>query len=136
MFVSGSVYVFLRTGDEWAGQQKLVPLDAGNWEFFGSSVSIDGDTIVAGAPKDTRWEGEYLGAAYVFVRSGNDWAQHEKLIASDAASWADFGGSVSIDGGLAVVGALGIARSVSGETRQGSCVAVTAGGRRCARRCG
>ena len=70
---------------------------------FGRSVAIDGDTIVVGATTDTN-----TGSAYVFIKSGDDWAtatQTGKLTASDGADGDFFGHSVAVDSDIVVVGA-------------------------------
>ena len=46
---AGSAYVFLRSGNTWSQQQKLVAADAAPEDAFGYSVSVDGDTAVVGA---------------------------------------------------------------------------------------
>ena len=48
-FASGSVYVFTRTGTIWTAQTKLTASDGANFDQFGFSVAIAGDTIVVGA---------------------------------------------------------------------------------------
>jgi hypothetical protein len=47
------------------------------------------------------------GAAYVYVRDGHTWSLQQKLTASDAADFAQFGLSVDISGDTIVVGAYG-----------------------------
>ena len=42
---SGSVYVFVKSGETWTEQQKLNPDDGAAEDYFGKSVSIYGDTI-------------------------------------------------------------------------------------------
>ncbi|MFV1990105.1 MAG: FG-GAP repeat protein, partial [Acidimicrobiales bacterium] len=49
---SGSAYVFTRTGTAWSQKEKLTASDAGAEDRFGSSVTIDGITIGAGALLD------------------------------------------------------------------------------------
>ena len=51
--------------------------------FFGSSVAVQGDTIVVGACADDIGGNSDQGAAYVFTRSGTVWTQQQKLIAPD-----------------------------------------------------
>src|SRR5579884_2515533 len=75
---------------------------------LGSSVAVDGKTIVVGAPA----ESSSLGAAYVFVDSGGTWIQQARLIAPDGAAGDSFGASVSIAGSTIVVGAPGHNASV------------------------
>jgi hypothetical protein len=99
---SGSAYVFTRSGTTWTEQQKLTASDAAGFNYFGWSVSIDGDTIVVSTRGD-----ESLSSAYVFTRSGTTWTEQQKLTASDAAAGDCFGWSVSVDGDMIVVGAWG-----------------------------
>ena len=54
---SGSAYVFTRdtAGDlasNWTQVDKLTAGDGAEGDYFGSSVSIDGDTVVIGAYSD------------------------------------------------------------------------------------
>ena len=48
---SGSTYVFRRLGLGWSQVAKFTATDANAGDNFGSSVAIDGDTLVAGAPR-------------------------------------------------------------------------------------
>ena len=103
---SGSVYVFKQgVGGAWSQQAKLVAGDAGKNTHFGRRVSLSGDTAVISA----NWalnNGEYTGAAYVFVRDGNGvWSQQAKLLASDGGGGNSFGESVSVSGDTVAVGA-------------------------------
>ncbi|MEZ4334968.1 MAG: SUMF1/EgtB/PvdO family nonheme iron enzyme [Myxococcota bacterium] len=104
--VSGSAYVFARSGTTWTEQQKLVASDAAASDYFGVSVSVSGDTTVVGAHSDAD-DGAYSGSAYVFTRSGTTWTEQQKLVASDAAASDYFGVSVSVSGDTTVVGAYG-----------------------------
>ncbi len=97
----GAAYVFTRSGTTWTEQAKLTPADAANGDWFGVSVGLAGDTVVAGAYAKNSAQ----GAAYVFTRTGTAWAQDAKLTASDAANSNYFGQSVALAGGTAVVGA-------------------------------
>ena len=101
---SGSAYVFKRAGTTWAQEAKLLPSDGAIFDQFGNSVSISGDYAVVGAELDDD-NGENSGSAYVFKRTGTSWAQEAQLLASDGAIIDQFGGSVSISGDYAVVGA-------------------------------
>src|SRR5207249_3265211 len=65
---AGAAYAFVRSGTVWTQQQKLMASDAAATAFFGSSVSISGDTVVVGAPWAHPAGGEdYQGAVYLFV---------------------------------------------------------------------
>ncbi len=100
----GAAYVFIRNGTTWSLQQKLIASDGAAGAFFGSSVAIDGNTLIVGAGGASN-AGGGQGAAYIFVRSGTVWSQQQKLSASDGAAGDFFGGeSVAITGSTAVVG--------------------------------
>ena len=45
--------------------------------------------------------------AYIFRDTSSGWSQEAKLLAEDAAQLVEFGVSVSISGGAAIVGAIG-----------------------------
>lgn len=70
---------------------------------YDRSISADGNTIVIGDDSDCC----YRGSAYIFTRTGTEWIQQAKLVASDAATGDCFGLSVSIsaDGNTVVVAA-------------------------------
>lgn len=88
------------------GQQiaKLTADDAAEGDEFGSRVSLSGDTAVIGAPLDYD-AGFNSGSAYVFCEVGDVWQQIAKLTGKDTAVSDLFGGSVSVDGDTAVIGA-------------------------------
>ena len=101
---SGSAYVYQRTGTAWTQQAKLLAVDGVAFDQFGINVSIDGDSLIVGADgvDDTA---DYAGSAYVFVREGDIWNQQAKLLVDDGGAGDRFG-SVSLQGDIAVVGAL------------------------------
>jgi hypothetical protein len=101
---SGSAYVFTRNGISWTQQAKLNASDAEYGQFFGISVSLDGDTALIGAYHDDD-NGDRSGSAYVFTRNGTTWTQQQKLTASDGVVDDRFGVSVSLDGDTALIGA-------------------------------
>ncbi|NOT01042.1 MAG: PKD domain-containing protein [Phycisphaerales bacterium] len=102
---SGSAYVFVRSEGVWTEQQELTASDAAAFDRFGNSVSVSGNTAVVGAWRDDD-AGSDSGSAYVFVRNGSVWTEHQKLTASDAGAVDFFGVSVSVSGNTAVVGAV------------------------------
>ena len=62
---------------------KLVASDGMAGDYFGYSVSINGETAVVGAPFHAA-AGEPLGAAYVFQRNnGGSWNQIVELFIDD-----------------------------------------------------
>ena len=88
----------------WTEIQKLLASDNPEYDRFGYSVSLDGDTALIGAPYDDD-NGELSGSAYVFTRIGTTWTQQAKLLSSDNPEYDRFGFSVSLDGDTALIGA-------------------------------
>jgi hypothetical protein len=99
---SGSASVFVRDGTGWMLQQTLLPDDGQQGSVFGSSVAIDGNTIVVGATEAGFFG---LGAAYVFVFDGLTWTQQDKLLPGTPSALSNFGATAAIDGDTVVVGA-------------------------------
>jgi hypothetical protein len=101
---NGSAYIFKRDGTSWSEQAKLLAADGAADDYFGHSVSISGDYAIVGA----NWDDDDLddcGSAYIFKRDGTSWSEQRKLLAYDFALSDHFGGSVSISGDCAIVGA-------------------------------
>ncbi len=107
---AGSAYVFVRNGNSWIQQQKIVASDRAADDNFGISVAVSGDYAIVGAHSedhDAAGGNSALsaGSAYIFKRSGNTWVQQQKIVASDRAAGDYFGISVAINGDHAIVGA-------------------------------
>mmetsp|Transcript_14811 Transcript_14811/g.26901 ORF Transcript_14811/g.26901 Transcript_14811/m.26901 type:complete len:929 (+) Transcript_14811:53-2839(+) len=108
----GSVYVFEKTGNSWSESVKLSPDAVADGAFFGSSVSLYGDTpatLAVGAPRDTGG-----GSAFVYKRSDFDWLP-QKLTPRDVEEGDDFGSSVVISGcSIAVSSPNDVTKSTTG----------------------
>jgi hypothetical protein len=100
----GCAYVFTRSGSTWSPQQKLIALDGADYDQFGSSVALSGDTALVGAPSVLR-PVNFWGSAYAFVRSGSSWTLQQKLTAPNVVWGDEFGYSVALSGDTALVGA-------------------------------
>ena len=105
--LGGAVYVFVEPSGGWKGTvtetAKLTPSDATPNGGMGWSVAITGNTIVAGSP----YQGNSAGGVYVFTKPSGGWTsatQTAKLVASDGQANQYFGTSVSVSGGVIVVG--------------------------------
>ena len=103
---SGSVYLYhSATGRKI---RKLTASDTQGSKRFGSSVAINGTSVIVGASGEDRngadW-GSNHGSAYLFdSTTGN---QRHKLIPLDGNSEDYFGNSVAVGNGIALVGAPG-----------------------------
>ncbi len=114
----GAAYIFKSDGATWTQQAKLTASDGAEWDYFGYSVSLSGDTALVGASHATIDGKGEQGAAYIFKSEGATWTQQAKLTASDGAKWDEFGSSVSLSGDTALVGA-GCA-TIDGKIYQGA----------------
>lgn len=88
------------SGGQLEPDAELVPDDKAYGSRFGSSLALDGDTLVVGAVKDR----SNVGSAYVYKYSNGNWSQMTKLEPNDASSDSsgNFGTSVAISGYVAV----------------------------------
>ena len=106
----GAAYIFNRDEggtDNWGEVAIIAASDADDYDWFGYSVAISGDTAVVGAVFDDG-SATNSGAAYIFNRDeggADNWGQVVKLVASDAEVNENFGISVGIYGDYVVVGA-------------------------------
>ncbi|MCY3003082.1 MAG: hypothetical protein NTV21_14865 [Planctomycetota bacterium] len=85
-------------------------------DHFGSTLSMDGDTLVVGAPREmsgavgingNAFDDSLVeaGAAYVYVRTGSGWSLQAYIKASNTGAYDQFGHSVAVSGDTLVVGA-------------------------------
>jgi hypothetical protein len=112
---SGAAYVFVRKGPTWTQQAYLKASNTEGADQFGWSVAVFGDTVAVGAPfersaapgvngnqADNTIGG--AGAAYIFVRNGDQWSQQAYLKASNPGVQYYFGYDLDISADTVVVG--------------------------------
>jgi len=100
---SDAVYLFARGPDGWFQKQRLTHTDSLFASGFGRAVSLNGDTLLVGAPL----ENDYDGAAYIFVRSDSHWVLQQKITTvppGPRGNQYDLGVSVALSGDTAVIG--------------------------------
>jgi uncharacterized protein (DUF2345 family) len=106
----GAAYVFVEPASGWTDMTdtaKLTDSDSAARELLGRSVSISGNTVVAGAPLATIGAYKQQGAAYVFVEPVGGWAsmtQTAMLTAAGGVSYGQMGYSIGISGNTIVAG--------------------------------
>ena len=103
------------------GETKLVADDGASMDGFGSSVSLDGDTVLVGAQFNAA-AGTASGAAYVFRRDDTGWSQETKLLPGDAAPFDFFGilgllslAGIIINNGIVLIDRIDIERDAGRE---------------------
>ncbi len=112
--LQGAAFVFAKNGEgSWVQETRLVPLDP-TIHAYGTSVAIDESTIIVG-DEDSGPVGvpnplaDELtggpGAAYVFTqKTDRSWSFTAKLLPPTMLTNRDFGGSVAVNGSVAIVG--------------------------------
>jgi trimeric autotransporter adhesin len=117
---SGATYVYTKAGANWSQSAYLKATNAGSQDLFGRALALsaDGAVLAVGAPGEasnaTGINGNSgndaspnAGAAYVFVRSGTDWAQQAYVKADNTDADDGFGAAIALsaDGATLAVGA-------------------------------
>ncbi|HEY9075366.1 MAG TPA: hypothetical protein VIO61_02395 [Anaerolineaceae bacterium] len=110
----GAVYIFTRNqggANTWGQVKKITSSDGASFDNFGSSISLQNDTLAVGAPMDDNNSND-RGGVYLFYRnypSLNSWGQRVKITppAGDVDAGMYFGSSVALDGSTLFVGAEG-----------------------------
>jgi trimeric autotransporter adhesin len=99
---SGAAYVFARQGDSWIQQAYLKADNPTVGAYFGTSVSIDGDTVAVGAANTeplflSNASSAGSGNVYVYTRTGSEWSFVKRVQASDGSAGDLFGWCVYLD---------------------------------------
>jgi hypothetical protein len=108
---AGAAYVFTRTAGNWSQQAYIKPSNTQAGDLFGFCLALNGEAntlAVCGYDEDSAAEGidgdqasngvGGSGAAYVFVRTGNAWAQQAYIKASNTVLQAAFGSAIALSG--------------------------------------
>ena len=115
----GAAYVFLETNGIWTQVQKLTSDDGATFDNFGAAVTVQGSTILVGAPvKVVDQVTRVTGEAYVFSQSNGSWNQIQSITEPDSGFLAGFAASLALDRGTALIGAPGA--TVNGHQYQGA----------------
>lgn len=93
---AGSVYVYVRDGERWVLERKLVAPHPRTEAHFGHNLALQNDTLVVGT-----WGTDIV---YVFERTGAWWDVPQVILAQPHQA-GNFGHSVALDGETLVVGA-------------------------------
>ena len=99
----GAVFVYEFEGGAWVQKQLIQALDRAPGDEFGKDIAMDGDIIVIGAPNKLVALEDKFGAAYIFERQGDRFAERTRLDLLDVNGQQFMGTSVSIHGTTAVI---------------------------------
>jgi hypothetical protein len=123
----GAAYVFVRQGDSWVQQAKLVDPDGAADDKFGNAIAAEGDLVAVAASSDAIGASSLQGSAHVFRRDAGAWTRVQRLTASDGAAANYFGSSIAMSRGTLLVGAF-FAASAPGVSGGAAYVFDQAGG--------
>ena len=101
---AGALYVYDYQNNNWEFNTKLVASDVSGDAKLGmnpTSLDVQGNTIVGGAPGDNAW----TGSVYVFTKEGGVWTETQKILSPNPQVNDVFGIGVSISGDYLVIGA-------------------------------
>jgi len=101
----GAVYIFTKADGTWKQTAKLTAYGGMQDDSFGTSVSIDNNTVVVGTKNKEINKNKNQGAVYVFENINKKWQQKSILTAMKGEEGNYFGASVSISGDKIAVGA-------------------------------
>jgi len=102
----GGVHLFEQRGGTWTETGTLTPSGAASGDELGFAVSIQGDTVAAGARRADVNGKVDAGWVTVFRRDGGVWSESARLTAGASAQAGElFGGAVSLSGARLLVGA-------------------------------
>ena len=88
----GSVRVFVRSGTSWSAQATLTAADGAAYDYFGSSVSLSGDTLAVAVPFDDVGANGNQGSVRIFgnyrVFNATRNTGYDSLVSAIAAGFA------------------------------------------------
>ncbi|MEO5916776.1 MAG: Ig-like domain-containing protein [Luteolibacter sp.] len=98
----GRVFEFTGSGTKWKAGSGIGPSVWEGYGTFGSSIALDGDSLLVGSWADNAGAGQ---KARVFRRSGSTWQEEAALVSPDAGDTRShtFGAYVALKGDLALV---------------------------------
>ncbi len=100
---AGALYVYELNGSNWDYSTKLIADDFSVDAKMGmnpTSLALDNDIIVAGAPGENGW----VGSVYVFQKTAGEWSQVQKLLNPVPQANESFGIGVALSGDYLIVG--------------------------------
>ena len=103
---NGCVFVYQKQVDNsWLLSAKLADDTPGNFDNFGSAVSINANRIAVGASFND-FSGTDSGSVFIFEKQDdNSWVKTAEFAASDSVAGDSFGLSVELEGNVLCVGA-------------------------------
>lgn len=118
----GAAYVFVREGESWTEQAKLLAAGGEPADLFARRVLLEGDVAILNAPRDEE-AGLPMGSVRLFARSGSTWTEEARIDPPDNQPSTLFAGSIAKGGDLLLIGAV-----FGGPLAEGAVHVYTGGG--------
>lgn len=101
---AGAVYVYQKSGEDWAFFQKITATDASEGDHF-AGVKINGNYLFITASGDEGENMASIGSVYVYHFNGAEWVFSQKLNAPQSGLfWSyPFGDKVEVEGDTLVI---------------------------------
>jgi hypothetical protein len=110
-FAPGTAYVFVEAETGWRDMTQTAELSVATDSTLelGTSVAVEGNVVLAGAPFDQIGQNDEQGAVFGYVEPPTGWANSStpvgSVTSSDNESEDRFGDAIAISGTLVVIGA-------------------------------
>ena len=115
---AGCAIVYRWNGSAWIEEQTITLTGGLAWDYFGSSVAVNGHTLVVGAIYDTVLGHDDRGSATLLRWDGATWIEELFLYSSVGGPYEAFGAAVAVDGDTVAAAAPG--HEVNGNPNQGA----------------
>jgi hypothetical protein len=100
---SGSVHVYVSSGESWLEQAELTPEPGTPDAWFGETLALSGDTLVIGAPEEF-FGTPVPGRVHVYERRQGQWSREATLFSEGSSERDGFGRLIALSGDtLAIV---------------------------------
>ena len=100
----GAAYIYKRRGETWKEEVRLKQSTGTKHDYFGVSVDIRDAAALIGSSRFDKETLKEVGAIYVFLKSPDGWYESKRIQPHDGNSYDNFGLSLSLDRGKALVG--------------------------------
>jgi len=99
---TGSVYIFDKDND-WDQEARIYSDDLNQGDWFGSSLSLEGDRAIIGA-RNHYGTAASSGAVFIFESDGTDWVQTNKILDNNAQDAGYLGCGLAHENNKLVIG--------------------------------
>ena len=104
---SGSAHIYIKSGGVWSHLERIANPEPLGFEQFSQSLTLQGDTLVAGAPfaRSIEADADPSGSSYIFQRTGGHFVLQQKRSSDTACINEQYGAAVALESTTLIVGA-------------------------------